>query len=116
MKRKLRAIVFGFFAVGILVAAQSRRPLSPDGVASVHVLGKWVKTNTENFTLGGDRYDGGKWIDITYGRPLLRGRDAFTGSRSEYGKAAYAGAPVWRAGANVSTRLKSEVPLVIGGT
>jgi hypothetical protein len=95
--------------------AQSRRPLSGEGVASAHILGKWVKTEREAFTLGGEIYRGGKWIDITYGRPLLRGREAFPGTGAEYGKITNAGAPVWRAGANVSTRIKTEVPLVIGG-
>jgi len=57
----------------------------------------------------------GKWIDITYGRPIKRGRDVF-GSGASYGKAVKAdGAEVWRAGANVSTRLKTEAPLVING-
>ncbi len=97
-------------------AQQQNRPLSPDGVASVQVLGEWVKSERETFTMGGERYVGGKWIDITYGRPLLRGREAFTGTGAEYGKATYAGAPIWRAGANVSTRLRSEVPLMIGTT
>jgi len=114
MGRKVFAVVIGFLTIVIMATAQSGRPLSPDGIASVHVLGKWVKTNSDNFTMGGDRYEGGKWIDITYGRPLLRGRDAFGGTGADYGKATYAGAPVWRAGANVSTRLKTEVPLVIG--
>src|SRR5262249_44805043 len=55
---------------------------------------------------------GGKWIEITYGRPIKRGRDLW-GAGADYGKMVNAGAPVWRAGANVSTRLKTEVPLVI---
>lgn len=114
MKKKL-------FAVGVLMAcacilfAQGRRPLSGDGIASAQVLGKWVKTDRQASTLGGEVYQGGKWIDIVYGRPLLRGREAFPGTGADYGKATYAGAPVWRAGANVSTRLKTEVPLIIGG-
>ncbi len=99
----------------LLVAQNGNRPLSPDGVASVHVGGSWERTERQQFTLGGERYVGGSWIDITYGRPLLRTREAFTGAGSEYGKAAYAGAPVWRAGANLSTRLKTSVPLVVGG-
>jgi len=82
----------------------------------VHVQGKWEKTEREQFTLGGERYVGGTWIDILYGRPMLRGREAFTGTGAEYGKAAYAGAPVWRAGANDSTRLRSSIPLIIGTT
>lgn len=105
-----------WLATSATFAQQQSRPLSPDGVASVQVLGEWVKSERETFTMGGERYTGGKWIDITYGRPLLREREAFTGAGSEYGKATYAGAPVWRAGANVSTRLRSEVPLVFGNT
>jgi hypothetical protein len=102
---------------GVLVAQQAPRPrpLSPEGAAAAQVLGKWVKGETTAYTMGGERYVDGKWIDITYGRPLLRGRDAFTGTGADYGKATYAGAPVWRAGANLSTRIKSEVPLSIGG-
>jgi hypothetical protein len=54
---------------------------------------------------------------ILYGRPLLRGRQAFPGTGADYGKATYGpDATVWRAGANLTTRLRSEVPLVIGGT
>src|SRR4051794_30786864 len=87
--------------------AQPRRQLSGEGVASAHILGRWVKTSGNAYTLGGEVYQGGKWIDITYGRPLLRGREAFPGKGAEYGKATYADAPVWRAGANVSTRLKT---------
>jgi hypothetical protein len=100
----------------LMAQGQGNRPLSPDGIASVHVQGKWERTERQQFTLGGERYVGGSWIDITYGRPMLRGREAFTGTGADYGKAAYAGAPVWRAGANLSTRLKNSVPLVIGTT
>jgi len=59
-------------------------------------------------------YQGGKWIEILYGRPLKRGRDLW-GAGQDYGKMLNDGAPVWRAGANVSTRLKTEAPLTIGG-
>jgi len=58
---------------------------------------------------------GGKWIDLTYGRPRLRYRANIFGSGADYGKAILAGAPIWRAGANVSTRIKTEVPLLIAG-
>jgi hypothetical protein len=57
----------------------------------------------------------GKWIEITYGRPIRRGRTDLWGSGATYGKTLLAGAPIWRAGANVTTRLKTEVPLQIGG-
>jgi Protein of unknown function (DUF2911) len=114
MKKTIAAGIAVLLA-GAVVMAQSRRQLSGDGIASAHVLGKWVKTDKESYTLGGEIFQGGKWIDIVYGRPLLRGRDAFPGTGAEYGKVTYAGAPVWRAGANASTRLKTEVPLTIGG-
>lgn len=101
---------------GAMVVAQDARPLSPVGTAAAQVLGKYVKPTTGRGApaLGGESYQGGKWIEITYGRPLKRGR-ALWGSGADYGKAALAGAPIWRAGANVSTRLKTEVPLVING-
>jgi hypothetical protein len=111
----LLLIPVGMLATGTLLVAQGNRPLSPDGFASVHVQGRWEKTERQQFTLGGERYVGGAWIDITYGRPLLRGREAFAGTGSDFGKAAYADAPVWRAGANLSTRLKTSIPLALGG-
>ena len=102
-------------ALGAAVLAQDR-PLSPTGTAAAQVGGKWVKPATGRGapTLGGETYQGGKWIEITYGRPLKRGRELW-GSGADYGKAALVGTPIWRAGANVSTRLKTEVPLVLGG-
>jgi Protein of unknown function (DUF2911) len=98
-----------------LVVAQETRSMSPQGTASTQVGGKWVKPAGRGApTLGGETYQGGRWIEITYGRPLKRGRDLW-GSGADYGKAALVGTPIWRAGANVSTRLKTEVPLVING-
>jgi hypothetical protein len=101
---------------GALVVAQDARPLSPVGTAAAQVLGKYVKPATGRGApaLGGETYQGGKWIEITYGRPLKRGRNLW-GSGADYGKAALAGAPIWRAGANTTTRLKTEVPLIING-
>ena len=117
--RSLAIIIVIALCAAVPVAAQQPqqqrpRPLSPDGIASAQVLGAWVKSDRETFTMGGDRYQDGRWIDILYGRPLLRGRDAFGGTGAEYGRATYAGAPIWRAGANVTTRLRSEVPLMFG--
>jgi hypothetical protein len=100
-------------STGMALAAD-KRPLSPDGQASAQVLGKWVASENPTYALGNKRYEGGKWIDVTYGRPLRRSRDLF-GSGANYGKDTLIGAPIWRAGANVTTRLKTEVPLVIGG-
>ena len=104
--------------VAISLAAQQPqvRPLSPDGVASAQVFGKWVKSERQTFTMGGERYQDGRWIDILYGRPLLRGREAFPGTGADYGKATLGpDAQVWRAGANLTTRLRTEAPLSLGG-
>ncbi len=89
--------------------AAPRRPLSPPGTAATQVAGQWVGEGQQA------KYQGGKWIEVTYGRPIKRGRANLFGSGADYGKAVYAGAPVWRAGANVTTRLKTEVPLVFEG-
>jgi len=83
---------------------------SPQGQASVQVGGKWDKTPE-----GGQTYRDGKWIVVDYGRPLLRGRANIFGAGADYGKTVNAGAPVWRAGANNTTRLTTQVPLQIGG-
>ena len=121
MTRKAMAAIVPLLATGALVFAQAgTRPMSHDGAAQVQVLGKWTKGQRPAFTLGRENYLGGKWIEITYGRPLQRERDLF-GSGENYGKAAldvgapgFPAPPVWRAGANVTTRLKTEVPLMFG--
>jgi hypothetical protein len=121
MTRKAIAGFVALLATSALVVAQGGgRPMSPEGTAQTQVLGKWTKGERPAFTLGRENYQGGKWIDITYGRPLQRGRDLF-GSGENYGKAVndvgapgFPPPPVWRAGANASTRLKTEVPLMFG--
>ena len=120
MKRRLAATIVSLAAMGALVAGQTQKPMSPDGVAQAPVLGTWAKGARPAFTLGRETYQNGKWIEITYGRPLQRGRDLF-GSGENYGKAALdvgtAGLPappVWRAGANKTTRLKTEAALTFG--
>jgi hypothetical protein len=75
------------------------------------VGGTW-STNEKGQT----RYAGGKWIEVAYSRPVLRGRTNIFGQGADYGKAVNAGAPVWRAGANQTTKLTTEVPLDFGGT
>ena len=52
---------------------------------------------------------------IAHGRPLLRGRKEIFGAGADYGKTVNAGAPVWRAGANDTTRMTTQVPIQIGG-
>ncbi len=86
-------------------------PASPPGMSATQVGGKWAppKPGAE------PRYSGGKWILVEYGRPILRGRTDIFGTGADYGKKVNAGAPVWRAGANVTTRLRTEVPLVFAG-
>ena len=61
------------------------------------------------------RYENGKWIDVTYNRPLLRARPDIFGSGADYGKAANGDGPVWRVGANQTTRFKTEVALTFAG-
>lgn len=92
-------------------AAQApARPASPAGSAATQVAGTWGKN-----ARGTDVYQNGKWIEVTYSRPIMRGRDVW-GAGADYAKLLLAnGATVWRAGANVSTRLKTEVPLVMAG-
>lgn len=108
MKRAVIAAV-AIAAAGLLAAAQqTNRPMSPRASAAAQVGGEWVKGDQ------GERYQGGKWIEITYGAPLKRGRANLFGTGADYGKALLRGAPVWRAGADVSTRLKTEVPLLFG--
>jgi hypothetical protein len=109
------AMVTAALSLMSIAIAQQSRPMSPRGAAATQVGGKWVKpAGRGDFTLGGQTYQGGKWIDITYGRPLKRGRDLW-GSGADYGKSTLVGAPIWRAGADVTTRLKTEWPLVING-
>lgn len=85
-------------------AALAQRPASPRGEAAIQVGGEYEGRN----------YVGGKWISIDYGRPILRGRSGIFGAGGDYGKGANAGAPVWRAGANKSTRLTTEIDLKFG--
>jgi hypothetical protein len=92
-----------------LVAQGGRRPASPAGAAATEIGGKYDTSGAEPI------YKGGKWIEITYGRPIKRGRDIFGGAGDKYGKVANPDAPVWRAGANTTTQLNTEVPLVING-
>jgi len=92
-----------------LVAQGNRRPASPAGAAATEIGGKYDTSGAEPV------YKGGKWIEITYGRPIKRGRDLFGGTGDKYGKTVNPDAPVWRAGANNTTQLNTEVPLVING-
>ena len=85
--------------------AQERRILSPPGHSAVQVGGAFDPVQYG--------YLGGPWIDVFYGRPLTRGRDLF--GPPDWADMLNDGAPVWRAGANQSTRLVTEASLIIGG-
>ena len=107
------AVVCGVLGVSALAQSVPDVKLvpSPPGQAAIQVGGRWEKTAE-----GGQAYRDGKWIVVNYGRPLLRGRKEIFGAGADYGKVVNAGAPVWRAGANDTTRLTTQVPLQIGGT
>jgi DUF2911 family protein len=110
MARKAIAAAIVWIALGGFALAQGGRPASPAGSSATEVRGKYVNRP------GADEptYQGGKWIEITYGRPIKRARNLW-GTGGDYGKLVNAGAPVWRAGANQTTRLKTDVPLVFNG-
>jgi hypothetical protein len=97
------AMTVGMFAQG------GARPPSPAGTAATQVGGTYDRSGDEPV------YKNGKWIEITYGRPIKRGRLLFGDEGEKYGKVVNPDAPVWRAGANESTQLKTEVPLVVNG-
>ena len=110
MFKELFVTGLAIVAVTAFSAAQTpTRASSPTAKASTQVGGQWVKGQR------GQRYDGGKWIDISYSGPVKRGRTTLWGSGADYGKTLLAGAPVWRAGADTSTRLTTETALQIGG-
>jgi len=110
MKRIVTTAVLAL-AAATFVSAQQERPLSPPGTATAMVGGEWV-TSPE----GATTYRDGKWIEVIYSRPMLRQRTNIFGTGADYGAAIRAGAPLWRAGANQTTVLKTEVPLVFGST
>ena len=95
MRRIVASLVAAALVSLVHLDAQQRRPASPEGVTSTQV--------------------NGRWIDIVYGRPILRGRTNTFGAGADSGKTLFDGGTVWRAGANVSTRLRNEVPLEVGG-
>ena len=109
MTRRLMAAGVAAIAMTAFVVAQGGKPASPAGTAAAEIGGKYDTSGAEPV------YKGGKWIEMTFGRPIKRGRDVFGGAGANYGKVANPDAPVWRAGANFTTQLKTEVPLVING-
>ncbi|MEO8505591.1 MAG: DUF2911 domain-containing protein [Acidobacteriota bacterium] len=118
MTRKVPILGIALLLTGVMVAstasvalAQDKKPLSPAGTAATMVDGTWSAPDKD----GNRSYSGGKWIEVAYSRPMLRGRADIFGKGADYGKDVNAGAPVWRAGANQATKLTTEVALTIGG-
>ena len=109
MTALLRGSIRTALALSLLTLASAAsaadKPASPRGTAAMQLGGK----------AEGAEWKGGSWVEVDFGRPHLRGRGNIFGAGAEYGKAANAGAPVWRLGANESTRLKTEAALTIGG-
>ncbi len=92
------------FAASMVFAEE--KPASPRGQAAA----QWPEKAPDK---GG--WEGGKWIEIDYGRPILRGRTDIFGSGADLGKGVLAGGPVWRMGANETTRLKTQAAITVGG-
>jgi Protein of unknown function (DUF2911) len=93
-----------------LATAQEGPPLSPPGTASALVGAKWAPNKD-----GDLRAEGGKWLEVKYHRPSLRGRTNIFGTGADYGKNVSGENKLWRAGANETTTFRTEVPLMIGG-
>jgi hypothetical protein len=101
-------------ATGMLLQAQApvpevKLPPSPRGSAAIQVGGSWSGPENDR------RYTGGSWITVDYGRPIMRGRENIFGAGATYGKTVNPDSDIWRAGANDTTRLTTQVPLEIGG-
>lgn len=93
----MRAVNFIVFLMVLLVAADvsyAQRPASPRGESSTQI--------------------GDDWLVVDYGRPILRGRTGIFGEGDTYGQSVNGGAPVWRGGANKSTRFMTETALKFG--
>ena len=108
----LRLTALFLSVAAALVQAQVpdvKLPSSPRGTAAIQVGGTWSGTGDDR------RYTGGSWITVDYGRPILRGRENIFGKGADYGKTVNPDAPLWRAGANDTTRLTTQVPLELGG-
>ncbi|MXX76269.1 MAG: DUF2911 domain-containing protein [Holophagales bacterium] len=90
---------------GTGIATAQDRPASPAGAAATQIGGYFDPRSG---------YVNGGWVEVRYGRPLRRGRDIF--GPPDFIAFLNDGAPVWRAGANLTTRLITELPLVIDET
>jgi hypothetical protein len=107
MVRILSMATLAVACLSVPLSGQRAKKPSPDAYAATEIGGRYVGAEPV--------YVGGKWIEISYGGPIKRGRDLW-GSESNYGQMLENGAPVWRAGADVSTYLMTQATLVINGT
>ena len=111
MLRRTTILGIALALAGAAFATAQERQLSPPGSATALVGAKWEKNKEGNL-----RAEGGKWLEVNYSRPSLRGRTNIFGAGADYGKTVAGDSkPLWRAGANASTTFKTEVPLMIGG-
>ena len=92
-------------AMSARLSAQERRIMSPAGSSATQIGGYYDPVRG---------FVNGDWIEVRYGRPLKRGRDIF--GADDYREHLNDGAPIWRAGANQTTRLITDVPLVFTTT
>jgi hypothetical protein len=104
MTRPMMAALMVALTGTAAVLAQSRYVASPPGESASEVLGRHDERQG---------YVGGKWLEIRYGRPIKRGRNLF--GPDDFADALNDGAPVWRAGANATTRLKTAVSIEMAG-
>ena len=105
MPRVLACACAAFLFITPIILEAQRLP-SPRGEAETQVGG--------SFDAEG-RYQGGSWVTVEYGRPILRGRDGMFGSGDGYGDGLLAGAPLWRLGANQTTVFHTGTDLTFGG-
>jgi len=111
MLRRTTILGIALALAGAAFATAQERQLSPPGSATALVGAQWEKNKEGNL-----RAEGGKWLEVNYSRPSLRGRTNIFGAGADYGKTVAGDSkPLWRAGANASTTFKTEVPLMIGG-
>ena len=96
MRTLLAVTTIAMLVVVDTQVATAQRPASPRGEAATQI--------------------GDHWIMIDYGRPILRGRTDIFGEGESWGAAVTGNAPVWRTGANKSTRLMTEANLQFGDT
>ena len=92
-------------AMSARLSAQERRIMSPAGGSATQIGGYYDPVRG---------FVNGDWIEVRYGRPPKRGRDIF--GADDYREHLNDGAPIWRAGANQTTRLITDVPLVFATT